>query len=161
MTWFIPLGFAVGVLGTLIGAGGGFMLMPILFGVVLQYAPTALHHLRKGANPLAFSRSALESEVFALRPVQLLIPHVTHRLEALQQRAQGLVARKLRKGIGQPGKLVGLFVLGYGIARFIVEFFRGDDRGMVGSVLSTSQVVALAILPVGLFMLWRLKARAR
>ncbi len=28
--WFIPLGFLTGALGTLIGAGGGFMLMPIL-----------------------------------------------------------------------------------------------------------------------------------
>ncbi len=28
--WFIPLGFFLGALGTLIGAGGGFMMMPIL-----------------------------------------------------------------------------------------------------------------------------------
>jgi uncharacterized membrane protein YfcA len=28
--WLIPLGFAVGVVGTLIGAGGGFVLLPIL-----------------------------------------------------------------------------------------------------------------------------------
>ena len=28
--WFIPLGFVIGGLGTIIGAGGGFILMPIL-----------------------------------------------------------------------------------------------------------------------------------
>ena len=28
--WLIPLGFALGVLGTLIGAGGGFILVPVL-----------------------------------------------------------------------------------------------------------------------------------
>ncbi len=28
--WLIPLGFVVGALGTLIGAGGGFVLMPVL-----------------------------------------------------------------------------------------------------------------------------------
>jgi len=28
--WFIPLGFVIGAFGTLIGAGGGFVLMPIL-----------------------------------------------------------------------------------------------------------------------------------
>ena len=28
--WFIPLGFVIGAFGTLIGAGGGFILMPIL-----------------------------------------------------------------------------------------------------------------------------------
>jgi uncharacterized protein len=30
LVWLIPLGFAVGACGTLIGAGGGFLLMPIL-----------------------------------------------------------------------------------------------------------------------------------
>ena len=28
--WLIPLGFVIGTYGTLIGAGGGFVLMPIL-----------------------------------------------------------------------------------------------------------------------------------
>jgi uncharacterized protein len=28
--WFIPLGFALGVLGTLIGVGGGFILVPVM-----------------------------------------------------------------------------------------------------------------------------------
>ena len=28
--WLIPLGVVVGALGTLIGAGGGFVLMPVL-----------------------------------------------------------------------------------------------------------------------------------
>ena len=28
--WFIPLGFVIGTYGTLIGAGGGFVLMPVL-----------------------------------------------------------------------------------------------------------------------------------
>jgi phosphatidylglycerol:prolipoprotein diacylglycerol transferase len=31
-----------------------------------------------------------------------------------------------------PGKLVGLFVLGYGVARFVVEFFREPDSQLVG-----------------------------
>ncbi len=28
--WLIPLGFVIGAGGTLIGAGGGFILMPVL-----------------------------------------------------------------------------------------------------------------------------------
>lgn len=66
-----------------------------------------------------------------------------------------------RKGKPFPGRTFWLYMVLYAISRFIIEFFRGDDRGMVGAVLSTSQVVALAILPVGLFMLWRLQARAK
>lgn len=28
--WLVPLGFVLGALGTLIGAGGGFVLVPVL-----------------------------------------------------------------------------------------------------------------------------------
>lgn len=62
--------------------------VPLMVGVALQYMPTAIHHWQFGANPLAFRRSPLESDVFAMRPVQLLIPHVTHQLEPLRQWAQ-------------------------------------------------------------------------
>ncbi len=31
--WLIPLGFVIGAYGTLIGAGGGFVLVPILLAV--------------------------------------------------------------------------------------------------------------------------------
>jgi uncharacterized protein len=40
--WLIPLGFAVGAYGTLIGAGGGFVLMPILLLVYPQDSPDLL-----------------------------------------------------------------------------------------------------------------------
>ncbi len=37
-----------------------------------------------------------------------------------------------------PGRLVGLFVLGYGVARFIVEFFREPDAQFTGTFIQTS-----------------------
>lgn len=37
----------------------------------------------------------------------------------------------------QPGKLVGLFLLGYGMARFVVEFFREPDRQLVAFAAKT------------------------
>ena len=40
--WLIPLGFAVGTYGTLIGAGGGFVLMPILLLVYPNESHTVL-----------------------------------------------------------------------------------------------------------------------
>ena len=40
--------------------------------------------------------------------------------------------------------------------RFIIEFFRGDDRGMVFNTLSTSQFISVVLAPLSLFMLWYL-----
>lgn len=37
-----------------------------------------------------------------------------------------------------PGRLVGLFVLGYGVARFIVEFFREPDAQFAGTFVQAS-----------------------
>jgi phosphatidylglycerol:prolipoprotein diacylglycerol transferase len=65
-----------------------------------------------------------------------------------------------RKGKPFPGRTFWLYMLLYAISRFIIEIFRGDDRGMVFNWLSTSQAFSLAIVPVSLFMLWRLKTRA-
>lgn len=40
----------------------------------------------------------------------------------------------------QPGKLVGLFVLGYGVARFIVEFFREPDAQFRGTFVEATGI---------------------
>jgi phosphatidylglycerol:prolipoprotein diacylglycerol transferase len=53
--------------------------------------------------------------------------------------------------------------VGYGVARFVIEFFRGDpDRGFVlGGALSTSQAIAAVMVPVGIAILvWAHKRRA-
>ena len=63
-----------------------------------------------------------------------------------------------RKGNPFPGRTFWLYILLYGISRFIVEFFRGDDRGMVLGV-STSQFVSLIAIPLALIVLYRLRSR--
>ena len=40
--WLVPVGFAVGTYGTLIGAGGGFVLMPILLLLYPSEPPNLL-----------------------------------------------------------------------------------------------------------------------
>lgn len=40
--WAIPLGFVVGAYGTLIGAGGGFVLMPVLLMLYPRESPELL-----------------------------------------------------------------------------------------------------------------------
>ena len=50
------------------------------------------------------------------------------------------------------GQVFGSYLVLYGIARFVLEFFRGDiGRGFVfGGLLSTSQFISLLIVPAGI-----------
>ena len=57
------------------------------------------------------------------------------------------------------GRTFWQFVLMYAVSRFIIEFSRGDDRGMV-SMFSTSQLISLVLAPLSLVMLWWLAGRA-
>jgi phosphatidylglycerol---prolipoprotein diacylglyceryl transferase len=61
-----------------------------------------------------------------------------------------------RRGKPFPGRTFWMYMVLYSVARFIVEFFRGDPRGMVGG-LSTSQFVSIVIVPIGIAMLLRLR----
>ena len=63
----------------------------------------------------------------------------------------------------EPGKLVGLFVLGYGVARFIVEFFREPDSQFAGTFLATTihmgQLLCLPMIAGGLYLIATAKSR--
>lgn len=53
------------------------------------------------------------------------------------------------------GKLLGVYAIYYSLARFLLEFFRADtDRGGIG-FLSTSQIISIVFLPIGIFLLLR------
>lgn len=55
------------------------------------------------------------------------------------------------------GKLLGIYMIGYGIIRFITEFYRGDlIRGIYGS-FSISQWISMGILIIGLLLFFHLK----
>lgn len=51
-----------------------------------------------------------------------------------------------------PGKILGFYMIGYGIIRFILEFFRGDKiRGFYGA-LSISQWISVFVILTGFFL---------
>jgi len=55
------------------------------------------------------------------------------------------------------GSVLGAYLVAYGVARFVIEFLRGDpDRGFVlGGMLSTSQAIAAVMVPAGIgIMIW-------
>jgi phosphatidylglycerol:prolipoprotein diacylglycerol transferase len=64
-----------------------------------------------------------------------------------------------RRGRPFPGRTFWMYMVLYGVSRFIIEFYRGDDRGMIFGI-STSQAVSLVIVPLAFIMLIRLHRRA-
>ena len=57
-----------------------------------------------------------------------------------------------RKGRGFAGRTFWLYMLLYAISRFIIEFYRGDERGTVG-MFSTSQFISVVLAPLAIAML--------
>jgi len=64
-----------------------------------------------------------------------------------------------RKGRPFPGRTFWGYMLLYAISRFIIEFYRGDERGMIMGV-STSQFISLILAPLSVIMLVRLSRKA-
>ncbi len=60
-----------------------------------------------------------------------------------------------RKGRVFAGRTFWTYLLLYAISRFGIEYFRGDERGMVG-MFSTSQFISLLLAPLAIVMLWYL-----
>jgi phosphatidylglycerol---prolipoprotein diacylglyceryl transferase len=56
-----------------------------------------------------------------------------------------------------PGLASGIFALGYGVSRIIVEFFREPDRhvGYIGGVFTLGMVYSLPLVAVGIWLLLR------
>ena len=64
-----------------------------------------------------------------------------------------------RRGRPFPGRTFWSYMLLYGVSRFIIEFYRGDSRGMVFDALSTSQFVSVLLVPIAIVMLILLSRR--
>ena len=60
-----------------------------------------------------------------------------------------------KRGRPFPGRTFWTYMLVYAVSRFIIEFYRGDPRGLVLGV-TTSQFISIVLVPLSLFMLWRL-----
>src|SRR5437667_8556222 len=57
------------------------------------------------------------------------------------------------------GRTFWLYILLYAFSRFIIEFYRGDERGTVG-IFSTSQFISIILAPLAIGMLIYLSRRA-
>jgi len=68
-----------------------------------------------------------------------------------------LLLNRVKKRKKFDGQVFWFYVLLYAIARFIIEYFRADPRGMIW-VFSTSQFIAIIMAAVALFVIARSKA---
>jgi phosphatidylglycerol:prolipoprotein diacylglycerol transferase len=59
------------------------------------------------------------------------------------------------------GQLFGWLLIFKGVFRSFVEIWRDDDRGVfLGGYVSTSQLISLPLIALGVYLLWRLPRRA-
>jgi phosphatidylglycerol:prolipoprotein diacylglycerol transferase len=64
-----------------------------------------------------------------------------------------------RKGRQFPGRTFWLYMFLYAVSRFVIEFYRGDPRGVVLGV-STSQFISIVLAPLSIIMLiWLARTR--
>jgi len=64
-----------------------------------------------------------------------------------------------QRGRAFPGRTFWTYMLLYGASRFVIEFYRGDNRGMVLGAVSTSQFLSIIIVPLAIVMLVLLSRR--
>jgi hypothetical protein len=110
-------------------AASAAMLAVAIVGFLLAvYAPDISYTVRHGANPEGRRRSVFETELYALKPAQLLLPAEGHRVESLARlKSRSLEVPNPSEG-GQSLGLVGavgyLGLIGYALRRIL-----GADAG--------------------------------
>jgi phosphatidylglycerol:prolipoprotein diacylglycerol transferase len=87
--------------------------------------------------------------------------HPTQLYEAF---AEFLIFGILYRQFGKPhrsGTIIGLYLMLYSIARFIVEFFRNHEQGNLwGTPLDTSQWISLGLCAIGAWCIFRTESKA-
>lgn len=145
--WHTTDAFAPGIaLGHVVGRMGCFM-AGCCYG-----KPTSVPWGVTFTNPLAAENVGTPLDL-ALHPTQLYEAGAELAILVL------LLATE-RRGRPFPGRTFWLYMLLYAVSRFVIEIYRGDPRGFVG-VLSTSQLISVALVPLSAYMLYRLARRSR
>ena len=87
-----------------------------------------------------------------------------HPTQLYESAAEALILVLLlvteKKGRPFEGRTFWSYIVLYGLSRFVIEFFRGDDRGILFGAISTSQFISLVLVPLGIGMLIYLSRRA-
>ncbi|MFB0519273.1 MAG: prolipoprotein diacylglyceryl transferase [Acidobacteriota bacterium] len=102
-------------------------------------------------DPYAHQRVGVPLDI-SLHPTQLY-----HSLAGFALFAVLIILRRKKSF---EGELFWAYILLYSITRFFIEFFRGDYRGsLFQGLLSTSQFIALLVIPLSIVMLLYLRKK--
>jgi phosphatidylglycerol:prolipoprotein diacylglycerol transferase len=117
----------------------------------------------QGAPP---STAGVMAQTFHIHPAAGVSPNTvlsvypTQLMEVVLAFVMFLVLWRLRDHRHETGWLFGVYCVLAGAERFIIEFFRAkDDRFGFAAGLSTAQLIALMIVGVGAFVMYRLTDR--
>jgi phosphatidylglycerol:prolipoprotein diacylglycerol transferase len=96
-------------------------------------------------------------DAYELTGVPLGVP--LHPTQLYEAGAELLIFGVLYWSFGRPHKrgwIIGLYLVLYSVARFVVEFFRHHDQALpFGAALSLTQWISLFTLVVGCWLLWK------
>ena len=99
-----------------------------------------------GAVQFPFNPLVPELSLVTRFPVQLLEAGLNFIMS-------GILFYLMTKRKMKTGQMLGIYLLYYTVARYLLELLRGDlIRGKIG-VLSTSQIISLLLLPIGIYLL--------
>ena len=82
--------------------------------------------------------------------------HPTQLYEAGTEALSFVVLYRLFRGAHKPGSIIGLYLVLYGCARFVIEFFRAPEGpNPFGGPLTEAQWISVALVPLGLWLVAR------
>lgn len=113
-------------------------------------------------RPTELPWSVVFSDPFAASYVGTPLGVHLHPTQLYEAGAELLILAMLllteRRGRYFAGRTFWFYVVLYAVSRFVIEFFRGDERGSLAG-LSTSQIISLVLVPISLIVLVRLARR--
>jgi phosphatidylglycerol---prolipoprotein diacylglyceryl transferase len=138
----VPVGPVADCLSPALAIGQGIGRWGCFFAGCCYGKPTALPWGLKYSDPTSLAPLGIR-----LHPTQLYESAGDFLLA-------GVLGLMLKRNRGSSGDIFWFYILFYGLLRFVVEVFRGDDRGAIVGGLAPSQMISLvAILIAGSILL--------
>ncbi len=143
---------------------GSLTLFFIVFGVLLNVLPSLLNILSKGENREGVSRLAAESELYALKIAQLLLPRGDHRLDAFFEFTNRynssfpLITENVSASLGMVGSIGFLLLLSFAFSWPFLRHKNTSDHSnstfqFAAPSFQQGQFQVLAILCLGLVLM--------